>query len=94
MPDINMQYMIAVMLIDGTASLEAAHDMKRMQDPKVLAVSRRVELVGDDALQRALPVRQGIVELTLRDGRHLLRRRRDGVRYDQAKCERRAQRRL
>jgi 2-methylcitrate dehydratase PrpD len=71
MPDINMQYMMAVMLLDGTASLEAAHDVKRMQDPKVLALRRRVELYGDDELQRALPVRQGIVELTLRDGRVL-----------------------
>jgi 2-methylcitrate dehydratase PrpD len=71
MPDINMQYMMAVMLLDGTASLEAAHDMKRMQDPKVLALRRRVELYGDDELQRALPVRQGIIELTMRDGRVL-----------------------
>ena len=71
MPDINMQYMIAVMLLDGTASLEAAHDFKRMQDPKVLEISRRVELIGDDELQRALPSRQGIVEVTLRDGRVL-----------------------
>ena len=68
MPDINMQYMMAVMLIDGTATLEAAHDEKRMHDPKVLAVRRRVELYGDDELQRALPVRQAIIELTLRDG--------------------------
>ena len=71
MPDINMQYMMAVMLLDGTATLEAAHDEKRMHDPKVMEVRRRVELYGDDELQRALPVRQGIVELTLRDGRTL-----------------------
>jgi 2-methylcitrate dehydratase PrpD len=37
----------------------------------VLALRKRVELYGDDELQRALPVRQGIVELTLRDGRVL-----------------------
>ena len=71
MPDINMQYMMAVMLLDGTATLEAAHDEKRMHDPKVLEIRRQVELYGDDELQRALPVRQGIVELTLRDGRTL-----------------------
>ncbi len=71
MPDINMQYMVAVMLLDGTATLEAAHDEKRMNDPKVLALRRRVELRGDDELDRALPRRGGIVELTLRDGRVL-----------------------
>jgi 2-methylcitrate dehydratase PrpD len=71
MPDINLQYMVAVMLIDGTATLEAAHDFKRMQDPNVLELRKRVELVGDDALERALPSRQAIVEVTLRDGRVL-----------------------
>jgi len=69
MPDICMQYMVAVMLLDGTATFQAAHDEKRMHDPKVLEVRHRVELYGDDALQRAMPSRQGIVELTLRDGR-------------------------
>jgi 2-methylcitrate dehydratase PrpD len=71
MPDICMQHMVAVMLLDGTATFQAAHDEKRMRDPKVLEVRRRVELYGDDDLQRAMPSRQGIVELTLRDGRTL-----------------------
>ena len=71
MPDINLQYMIAVMLLDGTASFEAAHDVKRMQDPQVLELRKRIEPIGDDELERALPSRQAIVEVTLRDGRVL-----------------------
>lgn len=71
MPDICMQHMVAVMLLEGTATFQAAHDEGRMHDPKVLELRRRVELRGDDALQRAMPSRQGIVELTLRDGRRL-----------------------
>ncbi len=71
MPDICMQHMMAVMLLDGTATFQAAHDEARMRDPQVLAVRRRVELYGDDALQRAMPSRQGIVELTLSDGRRV-----------------------
>jgi 2-methylcitrate dehydratase PrpD len=71
MPDINMQYMVSVMLLDGTATLQAAHDHERMHDPKVMAMRDRVELHGDAELDRALPRRQGIVELTLRDGRIL-----------------------
>jgi 2-methylcitrate dehydratase PrpD len=71
MPDICMQHMIAVMLLDGTATFDAAHDEKRMRDPRVLEVRRRVELHGDDELQAAMPSRQGIVELKLRDGREL-----------------------
>ena len=71
MPDICMQYMCAVMLIDGTASFDSAHDVKRMKDRKVLDVRSRIELRGDDELTRAMPSRQGIVEVTLKDGREL-----------------------
>ncbi|HEY0335892.1 MAG TPA: hypothetical protein VGC70_01020, partial [Burkholderiales bacterium] len=71
MPDICMQHMCAVMLLDGIVTFESAHDEKRMKDRKVLEVRSRVELFGDDALTRAMPSRQGIVELTLSDGREL-----------------------
>jgi 2-methylcitrate dehydratase PrpD len=71
MPDICMQHMCAVMLIDGTVTFKSAHDEKRMKDPRVLALRGRTELYGDEELTRALPSRQGIVELTLKDGRHL-----------------------
>ena len=68
MPDICMQHLCAVMLVDGAVSFKAAHDEKRMRDPRVRAVRRRVELRGDDELTKAMPSRQGIVELVLRDG--------------------------
>ncbi|HEY2921619.1 MAG TPA: MmgE/PrpD family protein [Candidatus Binatia bacterium] len=71
MPDICMQHMCAVMLIDGKVTFESSHDEKRMRDRKVLALRRRIELRGDDALSAALPSRQGIVEISLRDGRKL-----------------------
>lgn len=71
MPDICMQHMCAVMLLDGIVTFESAHDEARMHDPRTLEVRRRVELVGDEELQRVFPSRQGIVELTLRDGRTL-----------------------
>jgi 2-methylcitrate dehydratase PrpD len=71
MPDICMQHMCAVMLIDGKVTFASSHDEKRMRDRKVLALRRRIELRGDDALSAAMPSRQGIVELSLRDGRVL-----------------------
>jgi 2-methylcitrate dehydratase PrpD len=71
MPDICMQHMCAVMLIDGIVTFESAHDEKRMKDKKVLDVRSRIELYGDEALTKAMPSRQGIVELTLKDGREL-----------------------
>jgi 2-methylcitrate dehydratase PrpD len=71
MPDICMQHMCAVMLIDGIVTFASAHDEKRMRDKRVLGLRSRIELYGDDELTRALPARQGIVELKLKDGREL-----------------------
>jgi 2-methylcitrate dehydratase PrpD len=73
MPDICMQHMCAVMLLDGTATFKSSHDVKRMRDRKVLALRSRIELYGDDALTKAMPSRQGIVEIRLRDGREFRR---------------------
>jgi 2-methylcitrate dehydratase PrpD len=71
MPDICMQHMCAVMLLDGTVSFASSHDQKRMRDPKVVELRKRIALEGDDELTRAMPSRQGIVELELADGRRL-----------------------
>jgi 2-methylcitrate dehydratase PrpD len=71
MPDICMQHLCAVMLLDGTVSFKSSHDEKRMRDPRVLETRKKIELVGDDALTQAMPARQGIVEIRLRDGRTL-----------------------
>jgi 2-methylcitrate dehydratase PrpD len=70
-PDICMQHMIAVMLIDKTASFKAAHDKPRMQDPAVLKQRAKVQLIGDAELERQLPARIAIVDVTLTDGTHL-----------------------
>jgi len=74
MPDICLQHMIAVMILDKTASFKAAHDKPRMQDPKVLAVRAKVQLVPDDALEHLIPKRVAIVEVTLNDGTKLTER--------------------
>jgi 2-methylcitrate dehydratase PrpD len=71
MPDICMQHMCAVMLLDGTVSFKSSHDEKRMRDSKVLEVRKKISLRGDDELTRAMPSRQGIVVLRLRGGREL-----------------------
>ncbi len=70
-PDICLQHMVAVMLLDKTASFAAAHDKPRMQDPAVLRERAKVQLIGDDELERLLPQRQAIVEVTFNDGTKL-----------------------
>ncbi len=67
-PDICLQHMMAIMLIDGTVSFQAAHDLPRMKDLEVLKQRAKVELVNDEALSKLLPVRVAIVDITLNDG--------------------------
>ena len=67
-PDICLQHMIAVMLIDKTASFKSAHDTARMKDPEILRQRAKVQLVGDEELEKLMPRRVGIVEVTLNDG--------------------------
>lgn len=74
MPDICLQHMIAIMLIDQTATFEAAHDRSRMQNPEVVRVRAKVQLVPDEELERLYPKRVTIVEVTLNDGVKLTER--------------------
>ena len=74
MPDINLQYIFAVGLLDGRVSFEAAHSFERMEAPEVLDLRSRVTLVGDPELSRADPEYQAIVEITTKDGRNLVER--------------------
>jgi len=73
-PDICLQHMVAVMLIDKTVSFHAAHDKPRMQDPAVLQQRAKVNLVRDDELAKLLPVREAVVEIELQDGAKLSER--------------------
>jgi len=70
-PDICLQHMIAVMLIDKTASFQAAHDKARMKDAAVLRQRSKVKYVPDEALARLLPARTAVVEITLADSTQL-----------------------
>lgn len=69
MPDVNLQYLIAVALIDGGLSFDASHSYERMKDPRVLEVKKRVRLVGDRGLMDPAAPRSARVEVRLRDGR-------------------------
>jgi 2-methylcitrate dehydratase PrpD len=74
MPDISLQYMVAVMLLDKTASFAAAHDKPRMQDAAVQREKAKVQLIPDEELERLYPRRETIVEVTLTEGTKLTER--------------------
>jgi 2-methylcitrate dehydratase PrpD len=69
MPDVNCQHVIAVALLDGAVSFDASHDYERMQDPRVLALRQRIELVAAADLMDPEAPRSGHVLVSLRDGR-------------------------
>jgi 2-methylcitrate dehydratase PrpD len=69
MPDVNVQYIIAVALVDGAVSFEASHSYARMADPQIRALKDRVQLVADPKLADPAAPRSGLVEVTLKDGR-------------------------
>jgi 2-methylcitrate dehydratase PrpD len=73
-PDICLQHMVAVMLLDNTVAFGAAHDKARMKDPAILRERAKVSLIPDEGLQRLMPLRVAVVELTLADGARLTRR--------------------
>lgn len=69
MPEICLQHLIAVMLIDQSLTFEMAHNRERMQDPKVLEIRKRIILSSNDALSAAMPTRQGIVKIQMAGGK-------------------------
>lgn len=71
MPDINLQHIIAVTLLDGGLVFTASQDYGRMAAPEVVELKKRIRLIGDASLDGTDPPRQGIVEVELNDGQSL-----------------------
>jgi 2-methylcitrate dehydratase PrpD len=70
-PDICLQHMVAVMLVDKTVTFTSAHDQARMKDATVLLQRAKVQLLPDPALERFLPTRAARVEVTFSNGTQL-----------------------
>jgi 2-methylcitrate dehydratase PrpD len=71
MPDVNVQYMVSTILIDGKLTFESAHDYNRFHDPRVQEMKQRVELIPDEELERTGARFQGLVEVSLKSGQTL-----------------------
>jgi 2-methylcitrate dehydratase PrpD len=71
MPDVCVQHIAALALVDGTVTFESCHDRERMNDPAVTAIRKLIELVPSAELTIATPARQAIVEIVTNDGRNL-----------------------
>jgi 2-methylcitrate dehydratase PrpD len=73
-PDICLQHMAAVMLMDETVTFSSAHDKGRMKDAATLREREKVKLIPDEQLERLMPLRVAIVKVQLTDGTHLAQR--------------------
>jgi 2-methylcitrate dehydratase PrpD len=71
MPDVCVQHLVALAMLDGGIGFEAAHDYARMQDSAVRSFRQRIELIPSAELTAAVPARQAIVEIETSDGRRL-----------------------
>jgi 2-methylcitrate dehydratase PrpD len=71
MPDVCVQHLAAIAIIDGTVTFESAHDRMRMEDPPVRAIRNLIELVPSAELTVAVLARQAIVDIETTDGRRL-----------------------
>ncbi len=70
-PDICLEHMVAIMLLDKTVTFQSVHDKARMKDPAVLRVRAKVEVLADPRIDARRPRREAIVEVTLKDGTQL-----------------------
>jgi 2-methylcitrate dehydratase PrpD len=71
MPDISVQHLLALMLVDGAVTFESAHDFSRMKDKRILKLRTRIEAVGDASLTDVQRRWRCVMEVRLKDGRTL-----------------------
>lgn len=74
MSSLNLQHLMAMLLVDGALSFESIHAQERMQEPAIFSLRQRIALVESDELAQAKPRRQAIVMVKTRDGRSLSKR--------------------
>jgi 2-methylcitrate dehydratase PrpD len=73
-PELNVQHLTAMLLVDKTLTFESIHDVERMQGPSILALRKKIVLVSSEELAEARPRRQAIVVMRTSDGRTLSHR--------------------
>ena len=67
MPNISLQHLVAIYIIDRGLSFASAHDFARMQDPQVAALRAKVKLIPSKPLEES-GSRQAIVTIECETG--------------------------
>ena len=71
MPDVNLQYILALALVHGKVSFAQAHADEPAGDASVTALKSRIELVADPELLESVSPRQARLEVLTRAGRRI-----------------------
>ena len=71
MPDISVQHLLALMLLDGAVTFASAHDYARLRDRRVLNLRKRIEAIGDPTLTDPQRRWRAVIDIVLKDGRRL-----------------------
>jgi 2-methylcitrate dehydratase PrpD len=71
MPNIGIQHLVALMIVDSSVSFTSAHDYSRLNDPRVLEVRHRVQLEKSERMADAVRRWRCEVDVELKDGRVL-----------------------
>jgi 2-methylcitrate dehydratase PrpD len=74
MSNLNLQHLMAMLLVDGALTFESIHDQRRMEEPAILSLRRKISLVESEELAHAMPRRQAIAIVKTHDGRSLSKR--------------------
>jgi 2-methylcitrate dehydratase PrpD len=67
-PDICLQHLVAVMIVDKNVTFRSAHDNARMKDATIMRHRAKVQLIPDEDLERRMPRREANVEIVMNDG--------------------------
>jgi 2-methylcitrate dehydratase PrpD len=73
-PNLNLQHLIAMLLVDGALTFASIHDAERMAHPEIFALRKKIVLIESEELANARPRRQAIAVIKTRDGRTLSHR--------------------
>ena len=70
MPNICLQHLVALYLVDRKLSFESVHDAKRLEDPRVREIRAKIQLIASEPLMKA-GGRQAIIHVITEDGQTL-----------------------
>jgi 2-methylcitrate dehydratase PrpD len=70
MPNICLQHLVALYLVDRKLTFDSVHDAQRMEDPKVREARSKIQLVASEPLMKS-GGRQAIVTITTNEGQTL-----------------------